>query len=321
MSNNVLPDNLRKEDGHGSQLADPSFVKQASEIVASTSTPLAAGAEYGASEPFIFVGDAAYVQIQVESLQPYDSTAYTLGTLQSGFAVQVSLDGVNVYKTFPITTANNPPNESLYFERSYPYVRPLYTNGATPQTEFYLATSKHQVFTGPPVRSIGSPFNNSALAMNVRAVVAGQPETGGNFRLVQLSKDDALFVANSNRLSEVKGRAHVDATGVATGAVTPISQLIYTVPSGRRLWMTSVMITGTNVLTTGGILTVTDGAGGTVKMNIVVAPGTNQTKQGVSMATSFDEPIPFTNTVHLNIPATGVGSSAAITFTGYLEDV
>ncbi|MGE9293069.1 MAG: hypothetical protein ACQKBW_05605 [Puniceicoccales bacterium] len=295
-------------------------VQQSSEIVASTTTPLAAGAEYGASEPFIDVSDSAFVQLQVESLQPYDATAYTLGSLSSGVAVQVSLDGSTVYKTFPLTTANNPPNESIYFDRSYPYIRFIYTNGATPQTEFYFAASKHYVHTGAPVRSIGSAFNATALSQTTRAVIFGQPESGGDFQPVALSSNDNFIVALGDRISQTGGRAHHE---VNISSPTANSTL-YTVPAGWNFHVTSARVWGFNNDTANPLLAnIRDGgAAGDVKGGLAIeesSTGLGGVLKSANITAAHGEPVLFETDVYWEI-ASGIFSGSVV-LVGYLEPV
>lgn len=319
MANNLLPENIRKEDGHGSTIASPTYVQQQSEIVTFTSTPLGAGVEYGTAEPFIDVRGVALVQLQVESLQPYDATAYTLGSLQSGVAVQVSLDGSTVYKTFPLTTANNPPNEAIYFERSYPYLRFIYTNGATPQTEFYFATSLHYTYTGPVVRSIGSAFNTSALAGTQRSVIFGQPESGGDFRAVALSDDDNLIVAIGNRLSQTEGRSHHEVNVINPTANTTL----YTVPAGWNFHVTSARIWGFNTSTASPLqANLRNGAAGAVKGGLAVeesSTGLGGVLKAANITASHQEPVLFTTSVYWQVVQGAFQGSVVLV--GYLEPV
>lgn len=294
-------------------------VRQESRLVTFTSTPLGAGEEYGTSEPFIDVRGVVLIQLQVESLQPYDATAYTLGTLQSGVAVQVSLDGTTVYKTFPLTTASNPPNESVYFERSYPYLRFIYTNGATPQTEFYFATSLHYTYTGPVVRSIGSSFNASALAGTQRSVIFGQPEGGGDFRAVALSDDDNLIVAIGNRLSQTEGRSHHEVNVINPAANTTL----YTVPAGWDFYVTSARVWGFNTDTNSPLLAfLRNGVGGTVKGGLAIeesSSGLGGVLKTANITAAHQEPVLFPDSVYWNVQQGAF--QGAIVLVGYLEPV
>lgn len=175
---------------------------------------------------------------------------------------------------------------------------------------------------GPLFLSIDQTLQDFFPAPVQRAVLTGR-DPNGTYRNVQVSEEGTLVIAPGQRISQVLGRSHVDASKSVAGAATAVNSNIYTVPAGKRFQMTSIEVTLTNDLS-GGVIRVTDDTGtgaGTAKRHYAVAPGTNQTKAAAVTTATFPEPIPFTSGVTLAVPAIGIGNNATCSIVGYIEDI
>ncbi len=161
------------------------------------------------------------------------------------------------------------------------------------------------------------PFFPAAL---FQAAIRAQNELSSLVNVVAASKDDALFVANANRLSEVKGRQHVQASAEIAGTVLPLELSVYTVPANFEFWLTDLELIVTTTISSGGSSSLKDGgAGGSIQRRYALVPGTNQTN-GVAIITSnYQEPLQFLTDVHLSSPAIGSNATITVNINGYLE--
>lgn len=178
----------------------------------------------------------------------------------------------------------------------------------------YGSSDKHSVIS---LSTQPVDFSQSVLT---QSMVYGFNELTQDRQQVALSKDDAFFVANANRLSEVKGREHVQITQTASGSITAIELPIGVVPVGQVFWMTDIELVITTTVSTGGFASIKDGnAGGSIQRRYALTPGTNQTTGYVSVSSNYQEPVRFNDRIHLSAPAIGVGATVTVNVNGYLE--
>lgn len=142
-----------------------------------TSTPLAASG--------VWVGTA-------EDVSKYSTVAISVyaDVAGSGY-VEFSTDNTNFTSgpTIPIPADSL---ESFIIPVTTQYIRVVYENGATPQTEFRLQT----VFGSgkPPIQSpIAQPIDQTAIGQTVRSVLTGA-ELSGQYKNVEVTTDNALRV-------------------------------------------------------------------------------------------------------------------------------
>lgn len=116
--------------------------------------------------------------------------------------------------------------------------------------------------------------------------------------------------------SAVKGREEIDVCITVAGAAVPVTATVFTAIPGREADILGVQMGASNSISSSGVMTLTDGAGGTVKYAAVLA----QVATG-SAATNVpyncDEPMRFQNSIIFNVPTIGVGSTAYVRCAGY----
>lgn len=220
-------------------------------------------------------------------------------------------------------------------DRGTPFAAPYFdaysrivvvNNSGSAITSLRLLAKGRQVETPPIYTALDQPIFDQFPAPLTQTVIKGKDDVTSIYEAPNTHQGTngytSLGVFQGHRISEVFGREHVDATGTVTGLIVAASTTIYTVPVGKRLHVTSISISVTNLLSTGGVATISDGASPAGdKFSVIVAPGTNQTKQGVNQAFPLPEPLPFDTDVRINIPAIGIGASGALNIVGYIEDL
>lgn len=313
MANNLVPENIRKEDGHGSATDIPTYTQPCSDYLFSEyQASLADGAEI--TSPWLDMECVDKWQGEFGSGSPglTQIIETSSGPSGTGFAVSTATPVATTFQLFNVIVRQR-------------YLRIRWQNNTGSVVANCYSAIK---------ASYGSSDKQSVIPLNVdpvdfsqstvtQAQIYGINERTGNRSQVQLSGDNALFVANANRLSELKDRIHVQATATTTGAATPVELPVYTIPSSgtRDLWLTSLEITLTNTLSIGGLIQIKDGGvGGTVVRNYIVPASTNQTRAQLQLTVDYTEPVLFGTNVHVSIPAIGLGSNVAVNITGYTED-
>lgn len=187
-------------------------------------------------------------------------------------------------------------------------------------TDFTIRSQGMQTPPAAIYRGLDQPVFTFFPAALTQTAIRAQNEATSLVNLVAASLDDALFVAIANRLSEVKGRVHVQKSATISGTTLPLELLVHTVTSGFKFWMTDIEIVVTTTISAGGFTSVKDGgAGGSIQRRYALVPGTNQTNGVTVLTSNYAEHIEFSTDVHLSSPAIGTGGAITININGYEE--
>lgn len=108
-------------------------------------------------------------------------------------------------------------------------------------------------------------------------------------------------------LSERWNQDMSNLVNVADSSVADTGETLYTVTSGRTLFVTTMILVG-NINATG--VSLTDGSGGTLKFRILLAAGSP------SLTFEFQTPLQFSSSV---FRASGDAENVGITLTGWEE--
>ena len=194
------------------------------------------------------------------------------------------------------------------------YIRTRYTNGATSQTSFNLQTVGRQVPINPTNLPINASIGSASLAINTRAVLAGQREDGV-FQNVMLANSGSLEVAVTDRPSQVKSRTHVDAN-ISNALLRATSTVIWSVTTGKVFHLVSLGLSMINASVLNGSVEIRDGTA--IKLPyIMTSQAVGASAAQTVSPTTFAEPIPFTSTV--NAVASAGTVTASIFIVGYEE--
>lgn len=269
----------------------------------STSTPLLAGGTFTG----VF-----------EEVLPFADFTVLINTDQSsavdGFIVEYSSNGIDVDATdvFTFVTA---AQKQYSFGTNSRYIRIRYVNGATPQTTFRLQTIYKRNRGKPSSHKLDEGIVDNDDAELVKAILTGKREDGV-YENVELSTQNSLKVALTDRSSQVLGRVHVDAL---IENVSAFPTTIHTVTAGYIFYLMSIGVTALNSSqTVNGRLVIRDNL--TVKIPYLVGQATAGTPGPIAIApAAFLEPIPFSTNV--NIQQLGGTNTVSIYIVGYEEPI
>lgn len=249
----------------------------------STSTPLAAGGTFtGAFEELLPFADFT---VLINTDQP---------SAVDGFIVEYSTNGVDVDATDTFTFMSAAGKQYSFGVNSR-YIRIIYVNGATPHTTFRLQTIYKRFRGKPSSHKLDEGVVDDDDAELVKAILTGRREDG-LYENVELSTQNSLKVALTDRSSQVLGRIHVDAF---VENVSAFPTTIHTVTAGYIFYLMSIGVTAINTSqTVNGRLVIRDNL--TVKIPYVVGQATAGTPGPIAIApAAFLEPIPFSTNVNV----------------------
>lgn len=270
----------------------------------STNTPLGAGGTFtGVFEEVLPFADLT-VLIHTDQQSAVD-----------GFIVEYSSNGINVDATdvFSVVTLFG---QQYSFGVNSRYVRIRYVNGATPQTTFRLQTIYKRHRGKPSSHRIDEPITNDNDAELVASVLTGRSEVSGLYENVEISPNQSLKVALTDRSSEVRNRLHVDAF---IENVSAFPTTIHTVTPGYIFYLMTIGVTALNSSSSvNGRLVIRDNA--TVKIPYLVGQASSGAPGPIAVApAAFLEPIPFSTNV--NIQQLGGTNTVSIYIVGYEEPI
>lgn len=230
-----------------------------------------------------------------------------------GFKVEYSTNGIDVDATdvFTFVTADK---KQYSFGTNSRYVRIRYTNGPIAQTTFRLQTIYKRSRGKPSSHKLDEGVVDNDDAELVKAILTGKREDGV-YENVELSTQNSLKVALTDRSSQVLNRIHVDAfiENVSTFPTT-----IHTVTAGHIFYLMSIGVTALNASTTiNGRLVIRDNL--TIKIPYLVGQASAAPGPIAIAPAAFLEPIPFSTNV--NIQQLGGVNTVSIYVVGYDEPI
>ena len=203
-----------------------------------------------------------------------------------------------------------------------PFNRYIYTNGATPQGDFFFEQKNLRTSLSPQILGVSSFIAGGMVTQLNRAILVGA-DSAGNYNNVSVAPTtnaagtfQNLQVVSGARPSQLPGRTPV--TVLADNATAPT--LLYTVTVGKTLYITDMILTIANSGTVTGSLEIYDAltATGTPVLPINAAdPGSGGDDTLTTVTHSFAEPMPFTTGVFFD-EAAGVLTMSG-TMLGYEE--
>ncbi len=205
------------------------------------------------------------------------------------------------------------------------FMRILWTNGATPQTDFFLTTFLHIQSTELPQSPVTSSLGGGTPSITTRSVIAGRKDDGSNdYDNVSIHQEqgfNSLATAPGHRISQMFGRSHFE----YENGFTPLSAntLLFTVPVGFVLHITAIAISAENQsgVSTGRILIADAIAAGVgnVKGSLFIEEAGQNVGKADNFATTFEEPALVQTGLYFNV--SGGTIEANVHIIGYLEPV
>jgi hypothetical protein len=200
--------------------------------------------------------------------------------------------------------------------------RIVYNNGPIDQTEFLCVCDLRTTLSEPPYQQLESNIDVNQIVPVSRNILVGR-EPSGNFENVSVTQtsNDAgtynnLNVVSGARPSQISGRVQ---TIVSMDSVTADS-LLYTVTSGKTLYVTDALVTVDNSANILGKFYIRDGTtvAGTIVVPLLVSdPGNGGDSVTIVIQMSFNEPIAFSTGVYFDEVAGTLTMSGV--FSGYEE--
>ena len=203
-----------------------------------------------------------------------------------------------------------------------PFNRYIYTNGATPQGDFFFEQKNLRTSLSPQILGVSSFIAGGMVTQLNRAILVGADSAGAynNVSVAPTTNAAGTFqnlqVVSGARPSQLPGRTPV--TVLADNATAPT--LLYTVTGGKTLYITDMILTIANSGTVTGSLEIYDAltATGTPVLPINAAdPGSGGDDTLTTVTHSFVEPMPFTTGVFFDEAASTLTMSG--TMLGYEE--
>lgn len=210
-----------------------------------------------------------------------------------GLSFEFSTDGVNIDST---ESYSRPANDGHDFVIgiSARYFRVKYINGTVAQTIFRLQTLFHIHAPVPHTHKIDEPLTGEHGAALSKSIISGKNELGV-FNNVGLSNTNSVKVAITDRPSEVRSRVKIEASIFST-ALTGANTVIYTVTSGKILYIESFIVSSLNAANAIGEWRLRDN--NTDKIGFLSGEkAIGASSVAVSASPSLPEPIPFTTSV------------------------
>lgn len=178
-----------------------------------------------------------------------------------------------------------------------PFNRYIYTNGATPQGDFFFEQKLLRTALSPQILGVSSFIAGGMVTQLNRSVLVGA-DSGGAYNNVSVAPTtnaagtfQNLQVVSGARPSQLPGRTPVR---IVTDAIT-VPTLEYTVTGGKVLYITDLVITVEQSANSLGQLLLRDGltvAGAIVLPLFVPDPGAGATSV-TTVTHTFSEPLAF----------------------------
>lgn len=242
-----------------------------------TTTPLGIGGSFQG----VYFDTSGFAAVTFACLSSH------IGTI----VIETSDDGTNIIRT---TNANISANTPFFIAQTSvgKYIRIRFNNtSGSVQTSFRLQTMMKTSPISATALTINTPIGSNSIALNSRAVLAGQQENG-TFSNVGLSNTASVKVAITDRPSEVRNRTKVEAR-IFNTSLGAESTVVYAVTAGKILYVESMIVSVLNNTNAIGEWRITDGA--TDKLGYLLGektagvPATSNTS-----SPALPEPIPFT---------------------------
>jgi hypothetical protein len=202
-----------------------------------------------------------------------------------------------------------------------PFNRYVYTNGATPQGDFFFETKLLHTSLSPQILGVGSFIAGGMVTQLNRSILVGA-DSGGAYNNVSVAPTtnaagtfQNLQVVSGARPSQLPGRTPIQ---IVTNAITAPT-LQYTVTGGKVLYITDLVVTVEQSANSLGQLLIRDGltvAGAIVLPLFVPDPGAGSTTVS-TISHAFAEPLPFSSGVFWD-EATGTLTMSGVML-GYEE--
>ena len=202
-----------------------------------------------------------------------------------------------------------------------PFNRYVYTNGATPQGDFFFEQKLLHTSLSPQILGVGSFIAGGMVTQLNRSILVGA-DSGGAYNNVSVAPTtnaagtfQNLQVVSGARPSQLPGRTPIQ---IVTNAITAPT-LEYTVTGGKVLYITDLLVTVEQTANNLGQLLIRDGttvAGSIVLPLFVPDPGAGSSTV-TTIAHAFAEPLPFSTGVFWD-EATGTLTMSGVML-GYEE--
>jgi hypothetical protein len=202
-----------------------------------------------------------------------------------------------------------------------PFNRYIYTNGATPQGDFFFEQKNLRTALSPQILGVTSFIAGGMVAQLNRSILVGT-DVGGTYNNVSTAPttnssgtSQNLQVVSGARPSQLPGRTPIQ---IVTDAIT-VPTLEYTVTAGKTLYVTDMIVTVEQSANSLGQLLIRDGltvAGPIVLPIFVPDPGAGSSTV-TTVSHTFAEALPFTAGVFYD-EATGTLTMSG-TLIGYEE--
>jgi hypothetical protein len=295
----------------GGKSPDGPFTNQPASGMASsqsTNTPLGIGGVFTGS----VIPVTGFVAASVAAKSDVNSAVSGLV-----FSFYADSAGARLLKTSVFTYGSAPNGTSFQVPSiAGPYMRITYTNGVIAQTSFEMMTNLS--ITAPPsdVLSISETINANTAAQITKSSIVGQQENG-IFANSKLSNSGSQMVAVADRPSEVRNRVDVVIPIVRT-ALNVGGTVLYTVTPGKRLYISTILLTGINDAIAVGQWHLRDSA--TIKSGFIISSRAAGTPAaGAAAFPPLPQPMEFSTNVTA-ILITGVIDIAGF-MNGYEEPI
>lgn len=286
----------------------------------STTTPLGAGG--------MFVGD--WVNVEGYEAVSVSARADELSAV-NGIFTQFADDalGTNTRTARRETYSTDSVGNLAYYTWHGTlgrFMRVNWTNGATPQADFFVSTELHVQATELPQSPVTSSLGGGTPAIVTRSVLAGRLDDGtnvyDNVNIHQEQGFQSLAVAQGHRISQMFGRSHHETDNGFTELTA--DGLLFTVPANNLLHITSVQVSlaNTSLASAGKIIladSLTADTGDAFFSTFVneAAGGAGSSQVSANITQTYPEPVMIDNGIFFNVILGTIAANVHII--GYLE--
>ena len=255
-----------------------------------TTTPLGAGVPFDSG----IIDLRGYTQVDTRIVSDQD------GTITIRWYSDAA--GTDEVRTLVIPYAASSGFQLFSAPAFTPFVRYVYTNGATPQTDFFFEQKNLRTSLSPQILGVTSFIAGGMVTQLNRSIIVGADSAGGynNVSVAPTTNSAGTFnnlqVVSGARPSQLPGRTPVRI--IVNNETAPY--LAYTVSAGKKLYITDVLITAENAASALGRLEVYDAltAAGTPILPVFIPdPGAGATTVSTVQHT-FSEPLEFSTGVY-----------------------
>lgn len=204
-----------------------------------------------------------------------------------------------------------------------PFNRYVYTNGATPQGDFFLEQKNLRTALSPQILGVTSFIAGGMVTQLNRSILVGA-DSGGGYNNVSVAPTtnaagtfQNLHVVSGARPSQIPGRTPVRI--VVNHETAPVS--VYTVTAGKTLYITDMVLTIENSAAGSGALDIYDDTAAPLTDLVlplnVADPGSGGDSAIDVITLSYSEPVAFVNGVFFDESAGTLDMSGVLL--GYEE--